>query len=346
MKALYYEKFEGPLEIREVPDPAMSEGSVVLKVLASGMCLSDWHGWKGHDPDITLPHVPGHELVGTIVEKGQQVDRFELGQRVTLPFVCGCGTCHTCNSGNPQVCPQQFQPGFTHWGSFAEFVEIKYANFNLVALPDSITSESAAILGCRFATSFRALVHIGQVKPQEYLVVFGCGGVGLSAVMIAKSKGAVVIAVDVKNVALSLARKLGASYTINANDSQDVIKEILEITHGGSHLNIDAIGNQEVLNTSLLCLARRGRHVQIGLFPSSGKMPTIAMDRMISYELSMHGSHGMQSSCYNEMLELIEKSEISPEFLIEENVSLEDAALILPSLHKRDGSGVVVINDF
>ena len=132
MRAAIYEEFKTPLTIQNVPDPIPDEQGVVIEVKATGLCLSDWHGWMGNDPDVSLPHVPGHELAGEIAAVGSQVTRWQVGDRVTLPFVCGCGICPQCISGNQQVCDDQFQPGFTHWGSFAEFVAIQRADINLV----------------------------------------------------------------------------------------------------------------------------------------------------------------------------------------------------------------------
>ncbi len=185
MKAVVYEAFEKPLTIQNVPDPVPGEHGVVIRVEANGICRSDWHGWMGHDPDIKLPHVPGHELAGVIEEVGKDVSRWRRGDRVTLPFVCGCGTCPQCVSGNHQICDRQCQPGFTHWGSFAQFVAIDRADINLVRLPDTLDFVTAASLGCRFITSFRAIVAQGKVSAGQWVAVHGCGGVGLSAIMIA-----------------------------------------------------------------------------------------------------------------------------------------------------------------
>ncbi|MBT8269033.1 MAG: alcohol dehydrogenase catalytic domain-containing protein, partial [Bacteroidia bacterium] len=138
MKGILYDTFKGQPKLTSLPDPAAPDHGVVLEVLATVMCRSDWHGWMGHDPDIVLPHVPGHEIAGRIIEVGNKVRNFKTGERVTLPFVCGCGNCGECQSGNQQVCDYQSQPGFTHWGSFAEKVRIDYADTNLVRLPDHI----------------------------------------------------------------------------------------------------------------------------------------------------------------------------------------------------------------
>ena len=208
--------------IAQVADPVAEEDGVVIKVEACGICRSDWHGWMGHDSDITrLPHVPGHELAGVVAETGRNVTKWKRGDRVTVPFVCACGKCPECVSGNHQVCDHQFQPGFTGWGSFAQYVAIRYADVNLVHLPEEIDFVTAASLGCRFATSFRAIVAQGQVASGQWVAVHGCGGVGLSAVMIAHALGAKVIAIDIDDKALALAKGLGAAVTINAEESAD-----------------------------------------------------------------------------------------------------------------------------
>ncbi|NEA28438.1 alcohol dehydrogenase catalytic domain-containing protein, partial [Actinomadura bangladeshensis] len=198
MRAVAYDAFGAPPSVRELPDPPVPAGGAVIRVEATGVCRSDWHGWQGHDPDIrAFPHVPGHELAGTVAETGAGVARHRPGDRVTVPFVCACGRCPSCASGNQQVCESQTQPGFTHWGSFAHYVAIENADVNLVGLPDEMSYTTAAGLGCRFATAFRAVTAQGGVTAGQWVAVHGCGGVGLSAVMIAAAAGARVVAVDV-----------------------------------------------------------------------------------------------------------------------------------------------------
>ena len=222
MKAVVYEKFGEVPAIRTVPDPTPTPDGVVVKVEATGLCRSDWHGWMGHDPDIRLPHVPGHELAGTVAAVGSRVTRWKEGVRVTVPFVAGCGRCFECASGNHQVCEHQFQPGFTAWGSFAEHVALDFADINLVRLPESMDFATAASLGCRFVTSFRAVVDQGRVTPGEWVAVHGCGGVGLSAIMIASAMGANVIAIDLTEEKLAFAKKIGAVATVNAAETPNV----------------------------------------------------------------------------------------------------------------------------
>src|SRR3954468_15262211 len=214
MRALCFESFGGPLTVRDLPAPDPAPDGVVVEVAASGICRSDWHGWQGHDPDVVLPHVPGHELAGTVAAVGDGVLRWRVGDRVTVPFVNACGRCAQCAAGEHQVCPRQTQPGFTHWGSLAELVALDAADVNLVRLPDDLDDVTAAALGCRYATAFRAVVQVGRVRPGQWVAVHGCGGVGLSAVQIAAAAGARVVAVDVAPGALALARQLGAEHAV------------------------------------------------------------------------------------------------------------------------------------
>jgi alcohol dehydrogenase len=346
MRAVYYEKFSTPPTVETLPDPSPAPGGVVIKVEATGLCRSDHHGWMGHDPDIRLPHVPGHELAGTIAAVGKGVTRFREGERVTLPFVGGCGHCHDCHSGNQQVCASQFQPGFTAWGSFAEHVAIDYAETNLVRLPDEVDFVTAASLGCRFATAFRALVDQANVRPGEWVAVHGCGGVGLSAVMIAVACGANVVAIDLNEERLALARELGAAATINASGSADVVARVVEITGGGAHVSIDALGHPVTCFNSVANLRRRGRHAQIGLMLGDNARASIPMSKVIAHELQVFGTHGMQAWRYGAMLEMILSGRIAPRRLVSREISLDEAPQALMDLDKATGAGISVITGF
>lgn len=346
MKAVYYEQFLGPVEIRDVPDPIVSPDSVIIKVEATGLCRSDWHGWMGHDPDIVLPHVPGHELAGVVVEKGSEILNFTIGDRVTLPFVGGCGHCPECVSGNHQVCDNQFQPGFTAWGSFAEFVEIKYADINLVKLPDEIDFITAASLGCRFITSFRAVIDQGKVSAGQWVAVHGCGGVGLSAIMIARAAGAKVVAIDIDYEKLELAKKVGADNVINAKTVNNVPEAIRNIAGMGAHVSMDALGSQETCFNSIACLRKRGKHIQVGLMTGDHKHPKIPMDRVIAHELEILGSHGMQAFRYADMFGMIKRGILKPELLVGRTISLNEAPPELMNMDKFSNLGVTVIDKF
>jgi len=347
MKAALFEEFGKPLIIRNVTDPIPDDDGVIIEVKASGICRSDWHGWQGHDPDITsLPHVPGHELAGVIAEAGKKVENWKPGDRVTVPFVAGCGYCPECQSGNHQVCDNQTQPGFTHWGSFAEYVLINYADVNLIKLPEAMEYVTAAILGCRFATSFRAVVHQGVVQPGQWVAIHGCGGVGISAIMIAHARGARVIAVDINVKALELAKTIGADVLINASKEQNIVKVIHDITNGGANISIDALGSKVTCFNSIACLCKRARHIQVGLLTGKDFQPQLPMELVIAKELEIFGSHGMQAHKYSDMLAMITSGKLNPDELIGKTVNLGDAPSELEKMSKFELSGITVINQF
>lgn len=345
MKAAVYEKFQGPVSIKNVPDPNPSPDGVVLKVEACGICRSDWHGWMGNDPDIKLPHVPGHELAGLVEAVGGDVKLWKAGDRVTLPFVCGCGLCEHCLSGNQQICDRQFQPGFTAWGGFAQYVAIEYADTNLVRLPDEVDFVTAASLGCRFATSYRAVVDQGRVASGEWVAIHGCGGVGLSAIMIAAAFGARVVAVDIVNDKLEFAGSIGAETVINSTYG-DPVEAIMAITTGGAHISIDALGNPEVAFNSISCLRKRGRHIQIGIMQAGLHQTAIPMDKVIARELEILGSHGMQARRYPEMLEMIASGRLLPQRLVGKTVSLAQGAVEMIEMDRFGAAAMTIINDF
>jgi len=343
VRAVVYNEFGAPPEVREVAAPVCPPDGVVVRVEATGLCRSDWHGWVGHDPSIPLPHVPGHELAGTIAEVGADVRRGRVGDRVTVPFVCACGVCEPCLAGDQQVCDNQFQPGFTHWGSFAELIALYRADVNLVRLPDDLDFVTAAGLGCRFATAHRAVVSQGRVKPGEWVAVHGCGGVGLSAVMIAVAAGARVVAVDVSDAALAAARELGAEATI-AGRAPDVATRVIEATDGGAHLSIDALGSAATAFNSIASLRKRGRHVQVGLMVGSDARAPVPMDLIVARELEIVGSHGMAAHDYAAMLASIAEGLLDPSRLIGRTISLDEAPAALMAMDRpQPTAGMTVV---
>lgn len=348
MRAVVIDEVRAQPEVREVSAPFAPDGGVVVEVRATGLCRSDWHAWAGHDDGITWPHVPGHELAGVVSAVGAGVQRWRVGDRVTAPFVCGCGRCSWCAAGEAQVCPDQEQPGFTHWGSFAEQVVLHAADTNLVALPESVDFATAASLGCRFATAYRALVARARLTKGEWVTVVGAGGVGLSAVMIARSLGARVVAVDRNPAALAVAAELGAEHTVLAGgahgEATDVEATVMELTDGGAHVAVDAVGSEQTCATALLSLRRRGRHVQVGLLPPVDGHPRVPMARVIGWEIDVLGSHGMAAVDYPGMLALIDSGDLAPQRLVERVVGLEEAAALLPGFDRANVAGMTIID--
>jgi alcohol dehydrogenase len=343
VKAVVYDDYGRMPVVRDVPPPECPDGGVVVAVQATGVCRSDWHAWKGHDP-VSLPHTPGHELAGVVASVGAGVRDWVVGDRVTVPFVCGCGRCPWCEAGEAQVCPDQTQPGFTGPGSFAELVAIHGADTNLVRLPGSVDFVTAASLGCRFATAFRALTTHGRLGAGEWLAVHGCGGVGLSAVMIGVALGARVVAVDVNPAALERASSLGASAVVDARGVADVAAAIRELTGGGAHVSIDAFGSPDLAVASVRSLRRRGRHVQAGLLLGPTSTPPIPMDLVVAQELEIYGTHGMPARDYPAMLSLIEDGTLRPRELVGQVIGLEEAGAALATMDRASAAGMTVVS--
>ncbi|WP_083098904.1 zinc-dependent alcohol dehydrogenase family protein [Pseudophaeobacter leonis] len=345
MKAVLFEKFQQAPKLMTVADPTPEAHGVVIQVKATGVCRSDWHGWMGHDTDIDLPHVPGHELAGVIAAVGKNVSKWRVGDRVTVPFISGCGSCSECHAGHQQVCHNQEQPGFTHWGSFAEYVGIHQADLNLVSLPDTMDFATAASLGCRFATSFRAIVDQGKVSAGQWVAVHGCGGVGLSAVMIANAVVANGVAIDIDEK-LALASDFGALATVNGAKGADVADAVIELTKGGAHVSLDALGHPVTCFNSIQNLRPRGKHVQVGLMAADHAMPQVPMAKVIGKELEILGSHGMQAHRYGAMLDMINSGKLDPTRLVGDRISLAEAPKALMNMDKFQSIGATVITSF
>jgi D-arabinose 1-dehydrogenase-like Zn-dependent alcohol dehydrogenase len=321
MRAMLFDEFGVTPQIVDVPDPSCPPTGAVVRVKATGVCRSDWHAWRGHDATVHTPHVPGHEFAGTIERVGLQVTNFHPGDRVTAPFVYACGRCAQCHAGDHQVCTGQEQPGFTLWGSFAEFVVVLEADLNLVALPDTMGYTEAAALGCRFATAYRAIISRAAVAADEWVAVHGCGGVGLSAIVVAQAAGARVVAVDVSPAALAAAERLGAS-TVRAGEQ--AAEEIRRITGGGAHVSVDAFGSAATCLASIASLRPRGRHVQVGLLLGDDAMPVLPMERITTQELDILGSHGMAAHEYPAMLAAIADGRLSPALTLGRIIGFEE----------------------
>ncbi|HET9997468.1 MAG TPA: zinc-dependent alcohol dehydrogenase family protein [Nocardioides sp.] len=336
MRAVVYEALGAVPRVVDVTDPACPDDGVVLEVAATGVCRSDWHAWRGHEV-VALPHIPGHELAGTVHEVGSAVRSWRVGDRVTVPFVLGCGTCEQCRAGDAQVCPDQEQPGFTLPGSFAERVALPRADANLVRLPDDLSFVAAASLGCRFATAYRAVVTHGAVRPGQWVAVHGCGGVGLSAVMVAKALGARVVAVDISTAALDVARDLGA------DEATDTAAQVRDLADGGAHVSLDALGRATVAAAAIAGLRPRGRHVQVGLLHGDEARAAVPMDLVVARELAVLGSHGMPAVDYPAMLALVASGALDPERLVTHRVGLADAGAALAAMDGPTPPGITIV---
>lgn len=345
MRAARITAWRAPLDIADVPDPACPADGVVLRVLACGVCRSDWHSWTGADPDVILPQIPGHEYCGVIVEAGPRVGRWRAGDRVIAPFILACGACPACAAGNQTTCPDQAIPGFTQPGAFAEYLAVPHADTNLAPLPDALEPAVAAALGCRVTTAWHGLTGRAGLAPGEWVAIFGAGGVGLSAVMLARAMGARPIVVDVAPARLDFALRHGAEAAIDAR-TVDAPERIRELTGGGAHVAVEALGVAATTEGALRSLRKLGRMVQIGMPAGPHARMDLPMDVVYSGQLAIFGTRGMPAWRYPSLLSLIETAGLDLSPLVARRVGLSDAGAELAAFDGPAPPGIAVITDF
>jgi len=347
VRAALFETFRQPLAVTQVPDPACPPDGAVIRVMACGVCRSDHHAWAGVDPDVVVPHVPGHEFAGVIAETGPRCTRWRSGERVTAPFILACGDCPDCLGGDPTVCNHQHVAGFSSWGAFAELIAVPHADFNLVRIPEALDFTETAGMGCRVTTSFRALVDRARLQPGEWLAVHGCGGVGLSAVMIGRAMGARVVAVDVNDAPLAMAKTLGAAATLNVTGISDVGGALHDLMDGGAHVSLDALGVTATFHNSIRSLRKLGRHVQIGMPVGKHAEPAIPLLEMVySRQISIMGTRGIAASRFPALLAMVDAGLIDPASLITKRISLDEAGDAIAVMDGYTGVGITVIDRF
>ncbi|MEL7301856.1 MAG: alcohol dehydrogenase catalytic domain-containing protein [Pseudomonadota bacterium] len=341
MKALVMHELSGPLTLEDVADPACPADGVVIEVTACGVCRSDHHSWSGGDP-VMLPHIMGHEFAGVVGEVGPDC-ALKTGQRVTAPFILSCGDCPDCRAGRPTICDTQYCPGFHGPGAFAERLAIRAADFNAVPLPDAIPFDVAAAMGCRVTTAWRALVDRAALQPGEWIAVHGCGGVGLCALLIARALGARTIGIDPSPEARALAKSLGAEITLDAGQ----VGELLEITGGGAHVALDALGITATFDASLRSLRKLGRHVQIGM-PTGphATVPLPLLELVYARQLSIHGMRGLGAASFPPLLKLIEEGRLDLGPLIVDHIALTDVEGIFHAMTAHATAGINVVTRF
>ncbi|MFW2541907.1 zinc-dependent alcohol dehydrogenase family protein [Primorskyibacter sp. 2E107] len=344
MRAAQLIGYRAPLEIVTVDDPAPPAGGVVLRVLASGICRSDWHVWTGGDA-VVLPHIPGHEFCGEVVAVGAGVTRWSVGDRVIAPFILACGACPDCSAGHQTICANQVLPGFTAPGSFAEYVAVSFADENLTRLPDTIAPDLAAAFGCRVTTAWQALTGRAALRPGEWLAVFGCGGVGLSAMLLGRALGARVVVVDVVEDKLTHARALGADAVVDAS-AGNAAEAVREITGGGAHVALEALGIPATTEAAMRALRKLGRMVQIGMPAGDHLNMTLPWDVVYSGQLAIYGTRGMPAHRYGDLLNMVAGGLVDLSPIVARRVGLSDATAELAAFDNAAPPGVAVITDF
>ncbi len=342
MRAAVIQQYRADLSLQTVPDPVCEADGVVVKVLACGICRSDWHGWVGEHAKVKPGAIPGHEYCGEVVEAGP-LARWKVGERIIAPFILACGECPECRSGQTTTCRAQRVPGFGEPGAYAEYVSVPHAH-NLTRLPDFLTPALAAGLGCRVTTAYHALTGRAGLQAGEWLAIHGTGGIGLSALLIGKALGARIVAVDVVPERLTHARTLGAEHVINAADG-DTAARIREVTGGGAHVSLEALGIEATANASIECLRPLGRHVQVGLPTGHTAQMQINMNAVYMKQLALFGTRGMPAWRYPPLLSLIESGQVDVRPIVARHVALSQASAELRAFDGPMSPGVAVITD-
>lgn len=342
MRAAVVREFKRDLSIENVADPVCPDNGVVLEVAACGVCRSDFHGWVGEHPKVTNGSILGHEYCGTVVEAGAQA-KHKIGDRLIAPFILGCGDCPACQTGASNTCESAIVPGFGAPGAYAEFVAVPF-DHNLVHLPEEMSPSLAAGLGCRVTTAWHALTDRANVRAGEWVAIHGTGGIGLSALLLAKMLRARVVVVDIVEEKLNHAKMLGADAAVNAM-KEDVAAAIRDLTGGGAQVSIEALGIEATTNASVECLATLGRHVHVGMPAGDGRMQ-INMRAIYSKQLAFYGTRGMPAWKYPSLLGMIERGDVDLSPMVDREVSLSGASAELRAMTGPTPPGTAVITDF
>lgn len=342
MRAAVIRDFSEDLCIETVDDPSCPDNGVVLEVAACGVCRSDYHGWTGGHPKVKIGSILGHEYCGTVVEAGAKA-KHKIGDKLIAPFILGCGDCPACRTGHSNTCESAVVPGFGTPGAYAEYVAVPF-DHNLVHLPETLSEALAAGLGCRVTTAWHALTDRANVRAGEWVAVHGTGGIGLSALLLAKMLGARVIVVDVVQEKLDHALSLGADAAVNAA-KEDVPEAIREITRGGAQVSLEALGIARTTNASVECLAALGRHVHVGM-PAGNGMLELNMRAIYSKQLSFFGTRGMPAWKYPSLLDMIERGAVDLTPMLDREVTLSGASAELRAMNGPTRPGTAVITDF
>jgi propanol-preferring alcohol dehydrogenase len=270
MKAAVVEQFKEPLKIKNVEKPTISYGEVLVRIKACGVCHTDLHAAHGDWPvKPKLPLIPGHEGVGIVEEVGPGVTHLKVGDRVGIPWLySACGHCEYCLSGQETLCEHQKNAGYSVDGGYAEYC--RAAADYVVKIPDNLSFEEAAPIFCAGVTTYKALKVTGA-KPGEWVAIYGIGGLGHVAVQYAKAMGLNVVAVDIGDEKLKLAKELGADLVVNPlkEDAAKFMKEKV----GGVHAAVVTAVSKPAFQSAYNSIRRGGACVLVGLPPEEMPIP-------------------------------------------------------------------------
>lgn len=318
MKAALYYKDEKSLRIEDVPTPEPGPGEVRVKVAACGICHTDLH-YLDHGVSTFKepPMILGHEISGIIDAMGSAVSGIGLGDHIIIPAVLTCGQCENCRRGRENICNHMLMVGNNINGGYAEFIVVPAKD--LVPVPKHLDLANCSIIADALSTPYHAVVNRGEIKPGQVVSVFGCGGVGINVVQFAALSGAKVIAVDLSEEKLEIAKKMGAYATFNAKEEK--VEKTIRKTTGGCDVTFEVIGKPEVMLQAMATLKTGGRFVMVGY---SADVLEISAARVMYREMDIRGSLGCRPVDYHSIVNLVDQGKVVLDPLISNRYSIDD----------------------
>ncbi len=339
MRAAVFREAGTPLTVEEIPTPEPGPGEALVRVAGCGMCHTDLHYLDhGVKPFKAPPLVLGHEIAGTVAATGAGVTTRRAGDRVLIPSVYGCGRCQFCRRGRENLCVDMVMLGNNIDGGYAEYVAVPASE--LIPVPASLPLEQASVVADALSTPFHAVRNRARVRVGETVVVVGCGGVGLNVVQCAVAAGGRVIALDLNDARLAVARQLGAFQSINPGAVERVDRKVRELTDGGAEVVFEAIGNPKTMELGFSLLRKGGRMCVIGY---SHEPVTLSAARLMYYELEVMGSLGCGAGEYRDILALVAAGRLTLDPIVSGTLPLADINAGFDRLRRGEGVRWVVV---
>lgn len=341
MKAAVFYGPNQPLKIEEVKIPKIEQNEILVKIAACGVCNTDLHYIDHGVPTFKKPPmILGHEPSGIVEETGAEVKNFKVGDRVLIPPVFSCGYCDNCRLGRENICFNMLMLGNHIDGAFAEYTKVPAKDCQ--HLPEDLPLEESSIIADAISTPYHAVKNRAQVRPGDSVVVFGCGGVGINVVQMAAAAGGSVIAVDIVDKKLDIAKKLGALHTINASDKEGkaLIKEIRTLTGGGADIAIEAIGNPKTIELASSAVKAGGCHCQVGYTHHN---VAINAGRLMFREIEIKGSLGCRPVDYPKIIEMVRTGKIQLKPVVTHKFKLEEIDQAFDLMRKGESLRSIVV---
>ena len=339
MRAAVFLGARQPLSVRDVPRPVPGPGDALVKVAACGFCHTDLH-YLDHDVPTAKPPplILGHEISGVVAELGPDTHGRSVGDRVLVPSVLPCGSCDYCRAGRGNICPQLQMLGNHLDGGFAEYVRVPARD--LVPLPADLDLVRSAVIADALTTPYHAVVHRAQVRSGEWVVVVGCGGVGINAVQFAVAAGANVIAVDLRAEKREAARRLGALDTLDPTEHPDLGREVRKRSGGGADVAFEVVGKPETVSLALSTLRRGGRLCVVGY---SDSVVPIPLNRLMFFEYTIVGSLGCRPVDYPRVIQMVRTGKVSLDAVITATLPLDRIEEAAEDLRNGKGFRTLIV---